>query len=386
MAPSNVRQYRELARRRLPRAIFDYVDGGAEDEITLRSNEQAFEDVALVPRVLVDVSDRDLSTSVCGIPVRSPVLLAPTGLAGMIHPDGELAAATAAARHGTISMLSSGSTYTIEEVAAGSAAPPWLQLYPLRDRAFYGALVERAAAAGFAGLCLTVDVPLGGNRERDLANGMTLPPKLTFSNMVDTLRRPGWVARTVRHRRVVAQALANEDDQPPGLMFLLQKASFAAGQTLAALNPSVTWDDLRWVRERWKGPLAVKGLLRAADALRAVELGADAIVVSNHGGRQLDGAEASFHALPAVVDAVGDKADVILDGGVRRGSQVVKALCVGAKACMIGRPWLYGLGARGVAGVDDVLDIFNREISVVLALLGQPSVRALDRTYLAWSS
>jgi isopentenyl diphosphate isomerase/L-lactate dehydrogenase-like FMN-dependent dehydrogenase len=310
-------------------------------------------------------------------------MLCPTGLAGIVHPDGELAAALVAGRRGTISMLSSGSTYTIEEIAADAPQPPWLQLYPLRDRAFYGAIVDRAAAAGFPGLCLTVDVPLGGNRERDVKNGMTLPPTLTLSNMFDTLRRPGWLARTLRYRRIVAQALTNDNEGPPGLLFMFQKASYAAGQTLAALNPTVTWDDLAWLRERWKGPLAVKGILRPEDARQAVSLGANAIVVSNHGGRQLDGVQPSIRALPAVVDEVGDRADVVVDGGIRRGSHAVKALCLGAKACMVGRPWLYGLAAGGTAGVNDVMDILDREIAVVLALLGQPRVRDLDRSYLA---
>jgi L-lactate dehydrogenase (cytochrome) len=307
-------------------------------------------------------------------------MLAPAGLAGLVHPDGEQGVADAAARHGLLMVMSGAATYTIEEVVASGAPPPWYQLYLWRSRAFYTELIERAAAAGVRGLVVTVDTGAKGRKEKDLANGLTVPPRLTVRNGIDILGHPRWVAGTIRGRRVVVKAF--DGPAPPPLGGLVARASGSAdmvtGQMVAA-----TWSELEWIRSVWHGPLAIKGILAPADARRAVELGAQVVMVSNHGGRQLDGVVASLDALAAVVDEVAGALEVVVDGGIRRGTHVLKALCLGARACMIGRPWVYGLGAGGGPGVAAVLAQFREELTVALTLLGAPDVGHLDRSFLA---
>ena len=367
----SIADLRRLAKRRLPRAVFDYADGAAEDEVTARRNEAAFEDYELLPRVLRDVSSVDLSTTVLGTPVSMPVLLAPTGMTRLFHHDGETAAARAAHRAGVVYTLSSLSTVSIEDLAKASDGPRWFQIYVWKDRGLVREFFDRCRAAGYDALMLTVDVPVLGQRERDLRNGMTIPPSLTLGSALDAALHPSWWWNFLTKPRIGFANVAGKGD--------------AGRDNLTALwtyintqfDPSVTWRDLEWMIGEWNGSFAVKGVLDPEDAARAASLGARGIVVSNHGGRQLDHSPASLDALPAVVEAVAGRAEVILDGGVRRGADVAKALALGARACAIGRAYLYGIGAGGEQGVDRALELLRAELHRALALLGCASVTAL---------
>ncbi len=318
---------------------------------------------------------RDLSTTLLGHKLSVPVVLGPVGLAGLLAPNGEILAAKAAANKGALFTLSTMSVCSIEEVAAAAPRPLWFQLYVWKDRGITRSLVERARAAGYDALCVTVDVPDMGNRERDVRNGFMVPPRPTLSNVLDFLSHLGWVLRMTRSKRatfgnfVSTPALARKD------------AVSVAGFTSRQFDPSLTWADLDWLRETWNGPLVVKGITTAEDAVRAVEHGAQAIVVSNHGGRQLDGLPAAIDVLPEIADAVRGRAELILDGGIRRGSDVVKAIALGARACMLGRPYLYGLAAAGQQGVELALEILRREIERTLVLVGCPRLEQLDASY-----
>lgn len=365
----SIAEIRDAARAALPKVIFEFVDGGANDEHTVRRNVADFDAIALLPRTLVDVSDVDTSTTVLGQRIAAPILGAPTGLCGLIHHDGEIGLARAMHGAGSIYTLAAMASYTIEEVTAASPGPLWFQTYLWRDRGVVRDLVDRAAAAGFGALVVTVDVPRSAERHRDRRNGFGLPPRLTARTLASGLRHPRWTADFVRRPRITA---ANVADGPAG-----GDAVSVAGYVDRQFDPAATWDDLAWLREVWAGPLVVKGVLDADDARRAVEHGADAVVVSNHGGRQLDHACSSIGALPAVVDAVGDAAEVYLDGGVRRGSDVVKALGLGARACLVGRPIVFGLGAGGTAGAARAIEILQRELRAALMLLGAPSVHEI---------
>jgi L-lactate dehydrogenase (cytochrome) len=370
----NIDDLRRLAMRRLPRAVFDFADGGAEDERTLRANRLDFSKLMFRPRVLIDVSQRDQSTTILGQRVSSPLIVAPTGLAGMLWPRGEMVAARAAAKRDVIFTLSTLGACSIEEVAEASAGPLWFQLYVMKDRDVTRRLVERARQAGYKALCLTVDLPVLGQRERDLRNGATIPPKITVRNVVDVLQRLQWLRGVWFGPKITFQNFV-------GSSAALSDNAGTLWQYVNSLNdPSVDWDDLAWFRSLWPGPLAIKGIMTAEDARRAVSEGIEAIIVSNHGGRQLDSLPSAIEVLPEIVDAVGDRAEVILDGGVRRGTDVVKALALGARACMIGRPMLYGLGAAGQAGVERSIEILQNEIDRSLALLGRPTLADLDRT------
>ena len=370
----NIDDLRRLAMRRLPRAVFDFADGGAEDEWTLRANRLDFSKLVFRPRVLVDVSRRDQTTTILGQTVSSPLIVAPTGLAGMLYARGEIAAARAAAKRNVIFTLSTLGACSIEEVAEASSGPLWFQLYVMKDRDVTRKLVERAQRAGYKALCLTVDLPVLGQRERDLRNGATIPPKITVRNVVDVLKRPNWLRGVWFGPRITFQNFV-------GSSAALSDSAGTLWQYVNSLNdPSVDWDDLAWFRSLWRGPLAIKGIMTGDDARRAVAAGVEAIVVSNHGGRQLDSLPSAIEALPEIADAVGDRAEVILDGGIRRGTDVVKALALGARACMVGRPMLYGLGAAGQAGVERSIEILQNEIDRTLALLGRPTVTDVDRT------
>jgi L-lactate dehydrogenase (cytochrome) len=370
----NIEDLRAGARRRLPRAVFDYVDGGAEDEQALGENRAAFGRLTFCPRVLVDVSRRDQSTTVLGERISSPVLLAPTGLAGLVWPRGEIAAARAAARTGTIYVMATRSTCSVEEVAVAAAGPRWLQVYVWRDRQVTRRLIERARAAGYRALCLTVDVAVSGHRERDLRNGFTIPPRVTLSNAVDTLRRASYLRGILRGPKITDK---NFLDFAPGVgTDLVSLGGYVSGLQ----DPTVNWDDLDWFKSLWPGPLAIKGIMTPEDARRAVDHGAEAIVVSNHGGRQLDSLPSAIDALPEIVDGVDGRAEILLDGGLRRGSDVVKAIALGARAGLVGRPFLYGLAAAGQAGVERALEILRDEIDRTLALIGRPTLAELDRT------
>jgi len=369
-----VEDLRRLARRRLPRAIFDFVEGGAGDEGTVARNRAAFERLLFEPRVLVDVSKREQATVVLGERVATPVLVSPTGMAGLCWPKGEVAAARGAHEAGTIYTLSTHSSCTIEEVAAGAPGPLWFQLYVWQNRELTRSFVDRARAAGYRALVLTVDVPVISRRERDLRNGFTVPPRITVGNAVDTLRRVGWMRRVLLGPRLTLGNLVGMPGAPRTDIVTM------AGVANRQVDPSLTWADLAWFRSLWSGPLLLKGVLTVADAKKAVEHGVDGLVVSNHGGRQLDGARASVEALPDIVDAVGNRVEVLLDGGVRRGADVVRALALGARAVMVGRPYLYGLASGGTAGVRRVLEILHGEVDHALALTGVPKVGDLDRT------
>lgn len=368
----SVAQMREQARRYLPRMIFDFVDGGAERELTLRANLEDFEAVRFRPRTLVDVGHVDLSTQVLGERIERPLMIAPMGLCGVVRPQGELALARAAARAGMPFVLSTAASYSIEEVAEAAPGKLWFQLYLFRDPGLRGAFVERAREAGYRALVVTVDLARGGKREKDLRNGFTVPVRWRPHNAIDFATHPRWALRMLPHRDMT---LGNLKGFGAGGDDVMALSTFMNTQ----IDPSVSWNDLESLRAQWDLPLLVKGVLSPEDASRAVELGADGIIISNHGGRQLDGAPSTISALPAIADAVGGRADLILDGGIRRGADVVKALALGARACMIGKAALYGLAAGGEAGVDQVIDLLSREIDVAMALSGRARTDDLDR-------
>jgi L-lactate dehydrogenase (cytochrome) len=374
----NIAELRLLARRSLPRVVFDYLDGGAWDEVTKARNEADFGRLTIRPRVLVDVSSIDLSTTLLGRPVALPIVAAPTGLTGLMHHRGELAVARALHAAGSIYTLSTAATYSIEEVAAGAPGSTWFQIYPWRDRGLVRELLERARSAGCAALVLTVDAPLAGPRERDLRNRFAVPPRVTLTSLLEAFTRPRWSASFALEPRVT---MVNLSPRVRG-----SEAVSVARFMTEQLDPSRTWSELDWLRSAWPGPLLVKGVLRDDDARSAVERGASGVIVSNHGGRQLDHVESAIGALPAVVQEIGSEAEVVLDGGVRRGTDVLKALALGARACMVGRPLLYGLAAGGDAGAARALDILADELRVAMALSGCPSVGAIDGTVVASAS
>ena len=372
----NIEDLRRLARRRLPRGVFNYIDGGAEDEVTLRANADAFRRWNFAPRVLADVSRVDTSVTLLGRRLPFPLVLAPAGFTRMAAPDGELAVARAAARAGLPYSLSTVATRSIEEVAAAADGTLWFQLYVLRDRGLVRELVQRAAAAGYQALMPTVDIPVPGRRERDVRHGFTLPPQLGLGTIVDGIRHPGWTWRFIRSDPIVFSNVgggsAGDGSTPVALASLIN----------SLFDPAFTWRDLAWLREIWEGALVVKGIQTVADARLAADHGCDAIVLSNHGGRQLDGAPPVLDLVAPVVDAVGGRLAVICDGGVRRGGDIVKALALGARACMAGRAYLYGLGAGGEAGVDYAIALLADEMARTMALLGCPTVAQLDHAHL----
>ncbi|MGE3912593.1 MAG: alpha-hydroxy acid oxidase [Chloroflexota bacterium] len=369
----NIDDFRTLALKRLPRALFDYIDGGAEDERTLRANRADFTRYTFRPRVLTDVSERDQSTTVLGQRLASPLILAPTGFTGMFWPNGESAAARAAAKAGVIFTLSTMSINSLEQVAAASDGPRWFQLYVWRDREIVRGLIERAQAAGYKALVITVDTPVLGQREKDLRSGLTLPPRITARNVLDTVRRVSWLKGVVTHPRPTFGNFV-------GTAGVDHDAVSLASYTTRQFSPAITWKDLAWYRSVWSGPIAIKGVQSAEDARLAVEHGLDAVIVSNHGGRQLDSAPSAIEVLPEVVDAVNGQAEVILDGGIRRGTDVVKAIALGARACMMGKAFNYAVAAAGQPGVERALEILYAEIDRTLALIGRPKLADVDRS------
>jgi len=371
MKVANIADLRQLAYQRLPRVLFDYIDGGAQDEVTLRANQQDFNNFTLVQRVLRDVTTRDQSVTVLGQKYDLPLILSPTGMTGIFWPNGALEAARAASDAGAGFCLSSMSTSTVEDIKKVARQPTWFQLYVMRDRGMSRELIERAKAAGCSALLLTVDLAMQGQRDRDVHNGLSIPPTLNPSNMLNFAMRPGWVWRYLTGPKVMPASLVK-----PGQNTLFTIAGYVNSQ----FDQSVTWKDIEWAKSIWGGPIALKGILAPEDAKAAIDHGADAVIVSNHGGRQLDGVRSAISALPYVVDAVQGRAEVLLDGGVRRGTDVLKAVALGAKACMIGRPYMYGLAANGRAGVAKALDLLRNEIDLALALTGNTSLAALDRS------
>jgi L-lactate dehydrogenase (cytochrome) len=363
---------RRLARRRAPRAIFDYADRGSYEELTLRANRSDLDALRLRQRVMIDVSTRSLRCRMAGQDCAMPVALAPTGLTGILHADGEILAARAAQAFGVPFTLSTMSICSIEAVRAAVEQPFWFQLYVMRDRGYSAELLQRAKAAQCGALMLTADLQIQGQRHRDPKNGLTVPPRLSFANLLDLAGKPAWAWRMLRTSHRSFGNLAASRAAGGGLSTLAQ---WIASQ----FDPSLSWKDVAWVRGQWPGKLIIKGILDPQDARLAVDSGADAIVVSNHGGRQLDGAPSSISALPAVVEAVGHRTEVLFDSGVRSGQDVLKALALGARGTFIGKAFLYGLGALGQEGVRLALELIRRELDVSMALTGISDVGAVGR-------
>jgi L-lactate dehydrogenase (cytochrome) len=358
---------REMAERRVARAIFEYVDRGAYSECTLRANRADIEAIGLRQRVGIDVDQRSTRTTLLGREAAMPVALAPIGLLGLNWANGEILAARAANRFGVPFTLSTMSICSIEDVAEGTGKPFWFQLYVMRDRGFAASLIERAKAAKCSALVLTLDLQIQGQRHRDLKNGLAVPPKLTWGTAFDVMRKPGWALNVMTSKR---KSFGNLEGRIKNADNLTTLSQWIAGQ----FDPTLSWKDVEWVKNLWGGPLVLKGVLDVEDAKIAARSGADAIVVSNHGGRQLDGAMSSIRALPEIAGAVGDQIEVWFDGGIRSGQSLLKALALGAKAALIGRSFVYGLGAMGEAGVTRALEVMQKELDVTMALTGIRSV------------
>src|SRR6059058_4055831 len=362
---------RQLHMRRVPKVFFDYVDRGSYSEDTLRANRAYLEAIKFRQRVLVDVSKRDLSTAILGEPASMPLILAPVGLLGLQHGDGEIIACRAAQAAGIPFTLSTMSICSIEDVAANVAKPFWFQLYVMKDRGFIKALIERAIAAKCSALVLTVDLQVIGQRHADIKNGMTIPPEWTLSKFLDFATKPAWVSGVLRGKRRtfgnIAGHVKNTED-------LNRLAEWTASQFDTSLN----WKDVEWIRSIWPGKIIIKGILDVEDAEEAAKTGAQALVVSNHGGRQLDGAPSSIEVLPEIAEAVGDRMEIMFDGGIRSGQDVMRALALGAKSCMIGRAYAYGLGAGGQAGVAKAIDIIQKELLTTMGLCGVNRIDEID--------
>jgi L-lactate dehydrogenase (cytochrome) len=371
-----IEDLRLLAKRRVPRMFYDYADSGSWTESTYRANTADFEAIKLRQRVAVDMSERSLASTMIGQSVAMPVALAPTGLTGMQHADGEILAARAAATAGVPFTLSTMSICSIEDVAEHTDRPFWFQLYVMRDRDFIDRLIDRAKAVGCSALVLTLDLQVLGQRHKDIRNGLSTPPKPTLANLINLATKPRWCWNMLRtHRR----SFGNISGHVEGIADMSSLSSWTATQ----FDPRLSWEDVKRVQDRWGGKLILKGIMDPEDAESAARTGADAIIVSNHGGRQLDGAPSSIAALPGIVDAVGNKTEVLMDGGIRSGQDVIKALALGAKGVFIGRSFLYGLGALGEEGVTLSLDIIRRELDVTMALCGLRDVRDVDERIIA---
>jgi L-lactate dehydrogenase (cytochrome) len=372
---TTIEDLRVLAKRRVPRMFYDYADAGSWTESTYRANETDFAKIKFRQRVAVNLENRSLASTMVGQEVAMPVALAPTGLTGMQHADGEILAARAAEKIGVPFTLSTMSICSIEDVAARTTKPFWFQLYVMKDRDFINRLIDRAKAARCSALVLTLDLQVLGQRHKDIRNGMTAPPKLTIPNMMNLATKPRWcwnMLHTPRRQfgNIVGHASSVSD------------MSSLSSWTSQQFDPALSWDDVAWIKDRWGGKLIIKGIMDPEDARLAVRSGADALIVSNHGGRQLDGAQSSIGALPAIVDEVGSRIEVHMDGGIRSGQDVIRALALGAKGVYIGRPFLYGLGAMGEAGVARCLEIIRNELDLTMAFCGLRDVRDVDRNIL----
>jgi len=371
-----IEDLRQRHKRQVPKAFFDYCDRGSYTEDTLRANSADLAAIKFRQRILVDVSKRDTSTTILGEPASMPLILAPVGLTGMQYGDGEIHACRAAQAAGIPYTLSTMSICSIEDVAANVEKPFWFQLYVMKDRGFIKALIERAIAAKCSALVLTVDLQVIGQRHQDIKNGMTVPPEWSLSKLIDFATKPAWVAGVLRGKR---RTFGNLAGHIKGMENITQLGQWTNSQFDTTLN----WKDIDWIRSIWPGKLIIKGILDVEDAREAVKTGAQALVVSNHGGRQLDGAPSSIEVLPEVVAAVGDQIEVMFDGGIRSGQDVVRALALGAKSCMIGRAYVYGLGAYGGPGVSKAIDIIRNEMLVTMGLCGVNTVAEIDEHILA---
>ncbi len=372
---TNIEDLRILAERRVPRMFYDYADSGSWTESTYRANSDDFARIKLRQRVAVNMENRSLASTMVGLPVSMPVALAPTGLTGMQHADGEILAAKAAEKFGVPFTLSTMSICSIEDIAAHTSKPFWFQVYFMKDRDFMGRLVERARAANCSALVLTLDLQILGQRHKDLRNGLTAPPKLTLKNIMNMATKPAWCMGMLGTRR---RGFGNIVGHATNVSDMSSLSAWTAEQ----FDPRLSWDDVEWLRQRWGGKLIIKGIMDPEDARMAAQSGADALIVSNHGGRQLDGADSSINALPAIMDVVGDRMEVHLDGGIRSGQDVIKALALGARGVYIGRAFLYGLGAMGEEGVTRVLEIIRKELDITMALCGLTDVQKVDKNIL----
>lgn len=375
---ANVEDLRRIAERRLPKGVFGYIDGGAEDELTLNRNREAFEDLEFRPRVLRDVTEIDPSTTLLGRRISIPLVLAPTGFGRIACSEGELAVARAAERALVPYSLSTLGTRSIEEVAAVNSGPKWFQVYTFRDRGLVEEMIGRAADAGYEALILTVDLPVHGRRERDLRSGFTLPPKLGLDTLIDGILHPAWTWDLLRSEPITFANVVGRDVADG--VEAVSLGDFVSHE----FDPNLRWQDVEWMRSIWEGPIVIKGIQTVEDAVLAAEAGVQAVALSNHGGRQLDGAPPPLELVAPVVDRVGDRLEVICDGGVRRGSDIVKAVALGASACMAGRAYLYGLAAGGERGVDLVLEWLVDGVRRTLALTGARSIVELNSDLVRW--
>ena len=372
---TDIEDLRRLAQRRVPRMFYDYADSGSWTESTYRANQSDFAKILLRQRVAVNMENRSTATTMAGSPAAMPVAIAPTGLTGMQHADGEMLAARAAQKFGIPFTLSTMSICSIEDIAAATKAPFWFQLYWMRDRDFMDNLMDRAKAAGVNALMLTLDLQVLGQRHKDLKNGLTAPPKPTLANILNLMGKPRWclgMARTKRH------GFGNLIGHAKGVSDMTSLGAWTKEQ----FDPKLDWNDVEWIKKRWGGKLILKGIMDVEDARHAADSGADALVVSNHGGRQLDGAPSSIAALPEIAEAVGSKIEVWMDGGIRSGQDVLKAWALGARGTLIGRAFLWGLGAMGEAGVTKALEIIHKELDITMAFCGHTDIRKVDRKIL----
>ena len=371
-----IEDLRQLHKRRVPKAFFDYADRGSYTEDTLRANHDDLQQIKFRQRVLVDVSKRDLSTTILGEPAKMPLILAPVGLLGMQHGDGEIHACRAAQAAGIPFTQSTMSICSIEDIAASVEKPFWFQLYVMKDRGFIKALIERAIAAKCSALVLTVDLQVIGQRHQDIKNGMTVPPEWSLSKLFDFATKPAWVSGVLQGKRRTFGNLA-------GHLKVSDDITSLSTWINSQFDTSLSWKDIDWIRSIWPGKLVLKGILDVEDAEEAAKTGAQALVVSNHGGRQLDGAPSSIEVLPEIVDAVGSKMEIMFDGGIRSGQDVMRALALGAKSCMIGRAYAYGLGAGGEAGVAKALEILAKELTTTMGLCGINTIADIDENVIA---
>jgi L-lactate dehydrogenase (cytochrome) len=369
---THIEDLRVLAEKRVPRMFYDYADSGSYTESTYRANETDFQKIKLRQRVAVNMENRTLRTTMAGISTAMPVAIAPTGLTGMQHADGEILGALAAKKFGIPFTLSTMSICSIEDVAAATQAPFWFQLYVMKDRGFIERLIDRAKAANCSALMLTLDLQILGQRHKDIKNGLSTPPKPTLANILNLMTKPRWCLGMLGTKR---HSFGNIVGHAKGVGDLSSLSSWTAEQ----FDPALSWADVEWIKKRWGGKLILKGIMDAEDARLAVNSGADAMIVSNHGGRQLDGAPSSINALPAIADAVGSDIEVWMDGGIRSGQDVLKAWALGARGTLIGRSFLYGLGAMGEAGVTKALEILAKELEITMAFCGHTDIRTVDR-------
>jgi L-lactate dehydrogenase (cytochrome) len=370
-----IEDLRTLARRRVPKAFFDYAEAGSYAQQTLRANREDLQGIKLRQRVLIDVAARTTATTLLGEPVPLPLALSTVAMTGLVHGNGEILACRAAHQAGIPYTLSTMSICSIEDVAAATSKPFWFQLYVMRDRGFVRSLIDRAAAAKCSALVVTVDLQVLGQRHCDIRNGLAVPPRLTFANLLDMAARPRWVIGVLRGKRYTFGNLA-------GYVAGIEDVGSLAEWTATQFDQSLNWKDIDWIRGLWPGKLILKGILDIDDAKSAVKSGAEALVVSNHGGRQLDGAASSISMLPEIADAVGSEIEVLFDGGIRSGQDLMRALALGARACLIGRSYIYGLGAAGQAGVTRAIDIIAKELNVTMALTGVNTINEIDRRVL----